>query len=296
MDEVDFYLEDLKSKFLKINPSEYFLSYSGGRDSHFLLWFIKEWLYKNDNKMWLEYKKIPIISVNTRMEHPEILRRMIDNSDIVLLPKLKPFEIKEKVGSPCFSKIQDQMIMRYQNGLRSPSTMQFIMGSKNGGKTMFKLNNTARTLLLSNKLHKISDKCCYHLKKRPMAEYRKKTKLKTILAVRGSEGLNRKSKYKSCFNKDKSKFTPIWDLTENILKKIEEEYKIEVPNVYKKINRTGCIGCPYGSYMGDVEKELSLLPNNRLKFVIEYFKESYDVLNIDYNNLQTDIYDFIGDE
>jgi 3'-phosphoadenosine 5'-phosphosulfate sulfotransferase (PAPS reductase)/FAD synthetase len=46
---------------------EYYLSYSGGRDSHFLLWFIKEYLH-NDT--------IPIVAVNTRMEHSEILERI----------------------------------------------------------------------------------------------------------------------------------------------------------------------------------------------------------------------------
>ena len=33
-DLVDLYLLDLKSKFNKINPNDYYLSYSGGRDSH----------------------------------------------------------------------------------------------------------------------------------------------------------------------------------------------------------------------------------------------------------------------
>jgi len=53
LDEIEFYLEDLKSKFAKIRPKDYYLSYSGGRDSHFLYWFIKEYL-KDD--------KIEIIS------------------------------------------------------------------------------------------------------------------------------------------------------------------------------------------------------------------------------------------
>lgn len=34
-EEIDFYLEDLKSRFPK-NRENYYLSYSGGRDSHFL--------------------------------------------------------------------------------------------------------------------------------------------------------------------------------------------------------------------------------------------------------------------
>ena len=52
MDNVDFYLEDLKSKFNKIDFNKYYLSYSGGKDSHFLYWFIKEYL--KDDKIQRE--------------------------------------------------------------------------------------------------------------------------------------------------------------------------------------------------------------------------------------------------
>lgn len=173
MTNADFYLLDLKSKFKKINPNEYYLAYSGGRDSHLIYWFMREYA--------TEYKDIPVIAVNTYMEHPEIRRRMYDNADKVLLPTMKPFEIKEKYGIPCFTKIQDEMIDRYQCGLRTPSTMQFIMGTKNGGKTMFKLSKKARELLLNDKLHKISAKCCTKLKKEPMKIYQKETGRKPIL-------------------------------------------------------------------------------------------------------------------
>ena len=38
-------LKCLKSRFqTKIDKHDYYLSYSGGRDSHFLYWFIKEYL------------------------------------------------------------------------------------------------------------------------------------------------------------------------------------------------------------------------------------------------------------
>lgn len=62
MDEVDFYLEDLKSKFRKLKNvggyDKYYLSYSGGKDSHFLYWFIKEYSYPEfkEDKKELEYK------------------------------------------------------------------------------------------------------------------------------------------------------------------------------------------------------------------------------------------------
>ena len=50
MDEEEFYLIDLKSKFDKIKPNTYYLTYSGGKDSHFIYWFIKEYLKRDDIK------------------------------------------------------------------------------------------------------------------------------------------------------------------------------------------------------------------------------------------------------
>ena len=65
---------------------------------------------------------------------------------------------------------------------------------------------------------------------------------------------------------------------------IYAKYHIEIPQIYKHIDRTGCMGCPYGSYKGETEKELELLNENQRKFVCEYFKESYELLGINTNN------------
>ena len=272
MNEVDFYLIDLKSRFDKIKPNTYYLSYSGGKDSHFLYWFIKEYLKRDD---------IKIVGINTYMEHHEIRDRILKNSDIVLYPKMKPFEIKEKYGSPCFSKMQDDFIDRYQRGSRCKSVMERINGYDSSGRswTKFRLSKKAKALLLSGKLHRVSPKCCKYLKKEPAREFEKETGLKPILGVRGGESVLRKSKYKSCFTNDK-KFTPIHDLSDELLNKIYEKYNIEIPSVYNHICRTGCMGCPYGSYKGDTEKELALINEAQFKFVCEYFKESYKVLGI----------------
>ena len=236
------------------------------------------------------------------MEHHEIRDRILKNCDIVLKPSLKPFEIKEKYGSPCFSKMQDDFIDRYQKGSRCKSIMERINGYDESGRswTKFRLNQTARELLLSNKLHRISPKCCKYLKKEPARQFEKESGLKAILGVRGSESALRKSKYKSCFTKDK-KFTPLHDLTDELLDKIYKKYNIEIPSVYNHICRTGCMGCPYGSYKGDTEKELMLINDNQFKFVCEYFKESYKVLGIDIEYIkskrnQISIFDFIKEE
>lgn len=289
IDEVDFYLEDLKSKFRKLKNvggyDKYYLSYSGGKDSHLLYWFIKEYSFP-------EFKDIKIVGINTCMEHPEIRDRILKNSDVVLIPKIKPFEIKEKYGIPCFSKMQDDFIDRYQRGSRCKSVLERVYGIDEDGNSWakFRLNKKAQELLLNNKLHKISPKCCKYLKKEPARKFEKETGLKAILGIRGNESVLRKSKYKSCFTKDK-KFTPLHDLSDDLEEKIYSKYKIGIPNIYKYIKRTGCMGCPYGSYAGDTEKELELLNDNQRKFIMEYFKESYEVLGI---HNQTTIFDFIG--
>ena len=95
--DVDLYLYDLKTKFDKINPEEYYLSYSGGKDSHLLYWFIKNYLKDN---------KIKIVGINTYMEHEEIRKRIYNNCDIVLLPTMKPFDIKAKYGIPCSTQTE----------------------------------------------------------------------------------------------------------------------------------------------------------------------------------------------
>lgn len=273
----EFYLMDLKSKFDKIKPNTYYLSYSGGKDSHFLYWFIKEYLKRDD---------IKIVGVNTYMEHHEILKRIVDNSDIVLYPEIKPFELKKKYGSPCFSKTQDDIIDRWQSGNRAPYLYARIDGkSLNGEKSQFGLSKKARKLLLEGNLHRISPKCCKYLKKEVGKKFQKESGLKPILGVRGGESLARRAVYKSCFQKD-GRFTPIWDLSDELLDKIYKKYNIEIPEVYNHVCRTGCMGCPYGSWKHDTEKELLLISDAQFKFVTEYFKESYEVLGIDVEKIR----------
>lgn len=85
-DIANAYLKFLEDRFKnKIDPDKYYLSYSGGKDSHLLLWFIKK---------WLKEERITIVGVNTGFEIPEIRNRIIKNSDVVLHPVMHRREIK----------------------------------------------------------------------------------------------------------------------------------------------------------------------------------------------------------
>lgn len=107
--------------------------------------------------------------------------------------------------------------------------------------------------------------------------------------MRGSESSIRRSQYKSCFTND-LKFTPLYDLTDEIEEEIYKKYDIDIPKVYDQLTRTGCMGCPYGSRYGDTDKELRLITDSQRKFICEYFKESYEVLGIETDNIQIKLF------
>ena len=267
---VNPFLKFLRDRFnAKIDFNDYFLAYSGGKDSHFLYWFIKEFLHDD---------RIEIVGVNTGFEIPEIRERIMRNSDIVLHPSMKRNEIKEKYGIPCYSKQQDEYIHRYQTGSRTENTMKAIMGEN----VFFNLNKIARENLLSGKLHKVSNKCCLYIKEKPMIDYAKQTGKKAIIGVRQSESKTRKAKYETCLQSN-GNFAPIYDFSDVLIEDIYKAYDIEIPNCYIYVQRTGCAGCPYGR---NCEKELALLPEQQRRKAIDYFKESYDIKGINYSNLQ----------
>lgn len=278
MNEITFYLEDLKSRFLGLDRSKYYLSYSGGKDSHFLYWLIKEYLHDED---------IEIVAINTRMEHPQILKRMYKYADRVLLPEKTIKQVCEQYGTPCFSKSKDIKVYRYQNGSRTEALMKYVNPQKDSN-SHFQLSKKASELLLNGKLHKISPYCCTVTKKRTIHKYEKESGKKAIIGVRQEEGATRKGKYKTCFT-SVGNFVPIYDLSDEMLEAIIKRYDIEVPKIYEHISRTGCMGCPYGHYTGNTEKELNLLSPAQRQYCISVFKESYDVLEVDYKNQQLEL-------
>lgn len=268
--QVKPFLEFLKDRFkAKIEPERYFLSYSGGKDSHFLFWFIKEYLRE---------ERIEIVGVNTSFEIPEIRDRILQNSDTVLKPSMRRQDIKAKYGIPCYSKQQDEFIYRYQHGNRSNNTMKYIMG----GNPVFTLNKGARERLLSGSLHPVSNKCCYYNKELPMVQYGKETGKKPIIGVRMAESMTRKAKYQTCLSRE-GNFTTLYDFSDILIDSIYTGYGIEIPKCYIYVARTGCAGCPYGR---NCESELALLSELQRKAAVNYFKESYDVKGIEYKNIQ----------
>lgn len=239
--------------------------------------------------------KIKIVSVNTRIEHVEIRQRMYKYADVVLLPDMFPKQVIEEYGMPCFTKQQDEHIQRYQNGLRSECLMKKITGET---KSKYNLNKKASELCLSGKLHRVSNRCCDVSKKEVMAKWGKKHNKKEILGVRGEESANRKVAYHTCLSK-KGKFSPLYDFTDEAVDAIYNVYNIPIPKLYNYTKRSGCIGCPYINDVKRIELDLRLATEQQRKYIIELFKESYDVKGVNYQQFldgsrQMDIFDYIG--
>lgn len=293
MNRAEFYLEDLKSKFAKINPSDYYLAYSGGRDSHFLLWFIREYL-KED-------RIIPVFS-NTGMEIPEIRDRALANAQVILKPTLKHAEIKEKYGIPLNTKSSDRWVYDYQRykamGTSDEDMKPWIKyyamrqvdaiehGRKTGKLSYTVVNKSTSNAMIAGTLHKVSPLCCDFLKKKPAHEYEKVTGKLPIKGIMGDESWRRKNKFTSCFN-SKKHFTPLWDLTEDLRDEIEKEFDIPVPSVYQYVKQTGCAGCPYGQHgkghgFANTNLALSLCSQGHRKFILDYFRESYEFKGYQY--------------
>lgn len=252
----------------KIQSEDYYLSYSGGKDSHLLLWFIKDYLHDT---------QIEIVSVNTFREHNDIRKRLYENCDIVLTPTMKMSEINAQYGMPCFTKTQDEHIHRYNKGLRSKSLMERVarIPRENGYISSFALNKIASELLLNDNLHKVSCKCCDFTKKQPLKNYEQKTHRCAILGVRSAESLQRKAKYKTCLSKN-GKFSPIYDFTDCMVDVLYRLYDIEIPSIYYFVDRTGCIGCPYGK-KNSVLEGLGQATVAQVKYALDSFGESYKV-------------------
>lgn len=270
------FLGGLQDRFRnKIDPENYALSYSGGKDSHLLWWFIKEWLHED---------RITIVGVNTGFEIPEIRNRILANSDVVLHPVMHRQELKKQYGIPCFTKKHDEFIYRYQHGNRSKNTMDYIMGNN----PILKLSKKQRALLLDGKLHPISNKCCIYNKEKALAKWQKENGKKPIIGIRQAESIQRKNAFHSCLNLKNGVFTPLYDWTNEMIELVYRVYSIHIPECYQYLERTGCAGCPYGRH---IETELSLLPELQRKAAISFFKESYDVLGVDYDNIQMTMYE-----
>lgn len=256
-------LEVIKKTINKYGEDNFYLSFSGGKDSQVVNKLLD---------MALPNNKIPRVFCNTGIEYNAIVKfvkalKEQDNRFEIILPRKNIKQTLEEVGYPFKSKEHSCKVGRYQNGSRSSSVMKYKEGKNRSEKYA-----CPKRLLYqyedSFKL-KISEQCCNEFKKKPFKDYQKKSgRSIAITGMMKQEGGERE--YINCIvtkNDKVVKFHPLAIVSFEWEEWFINEYQIQLCQLYNEpynFKRTGCKGCPYSL---DLQNQLATMevymPNER---------------------------------
>lgn len=170
-------------EYYQFFDGQVYISFSGGKDSTVLLDIVRK-----------IYPDVLAVFSDTGLEYPEIRDFVKTVSNVEWLKPRKNFQqVIEEYGYPVVSK-------------EVSSTIEMARGGNE--KMLAKLNNTRlqadgsphafncpKYQYLLNADFKISNKCCYYLKKAPMKSFSVKTGLHPIIGTMASESALRKKSW-----------------------------------------------------------------------------------------------------
>ena len=256
-EEFKFVLDERIQKIIVMNDRydlehKSYLSFSGGKDSvvvHKLL------------DLALPDNNIPRLFLNTGIEYRAItdfVKTLAKNDSriIILSSGINIPEMLRTYGYPFKSKEHSNKLSIYQHSGMESKTVQDYLGFNN--KSIFLCPKQLRYQFTSEFTLKVSDKCCYKLKKEPAKKWAKDNcKSITMTGMRSAEGGQRANKQCSVFYSkntteaykgDLKKFHPIFYMTDEWEKFFIEEYNLKLAFLYYapyNFKRTGCKGCPF---------------------------------------------------
>lgn len=263
MDDIfnfEFLLNDRIDKIKAVNiqldlEHNSYLSFSGGKDStvlHYLL------------DLALPNNRIPRVFINTGIEYNDIVNFVKDLASkddrfIIINSGVNIKKMLEKYGYPFKSKEHSVKIGAWQKGSRSKSIINYKDNVKYGCPKLLKYQFNDNFKL------KLSDKCCYVLKKNIFHKFEIANKRPiAITSIRKEEGGHR-ANIKGCLtskNDKIKKFHPLLVVDEQFKDFFIKKYNVELCRLYYEpfnFKRTGCKGCPYSldlQYQLDIMKEL----------------------------------------
>ena len=206
-----------------------YVAFSGGKDSTVLLHIVRN-----------IFPSIKAVYYDTGLEFPEIkdFVKTIDNVDIIR-PKLSFKQVIDKYGYPVISKEQSRRIHDY----RTTKSEKY--------KQICYKEISAKWKYMIDAPFKISDRCCYVMKKYPAYKYENNTKLHPIIGTMASESQRRLVSYLQygCNNFDSERPTskPLSFWTEKDIWGYIKLNNIQYSKIYDMgYYRTGCMWCMFG--------------------------------------------------
>ena len=273
-------LEIIRKTIGKYGESNFYVSFSGGKDSTVLHYLIDEALPNN---------KIPRVYINTGIEYNDILkfvkemqksdeRIQIVNSNVHI-----PSMLKQK-GYPFKSKEHAHKLAIYQRAGMTKAIQRYVDGLREDDSLSRFACPKALIYQFSNEFGlNVSDKCCDELKKKTAHRYEKKSGRNiSIIGLRMDEG-GQRANQKGCVvfdsKKQLKKFKPLNPVTDDWMDWYIESRKIKLCRLYYEpfnFKRTGCKGCPFALDLQDqLETMERLLPGERKQCEI-LWKPVYD--------------------
>lgn len=180
----EFILQDRIQKIQQIikqyGEENFFISYSGGKDSNVLSALVD---------MALPENKIPRVYCNTGIEYKVIVdfvkdKAAADDRFIIIQPKTPIKQMLEEKGYPFKSKEHSEIVGSYQKNGVGKWVAKYL---KTEGR--FACPDVLRYQFTPEFTLHISDKCCEELKEKPMALWqRKNNKPYGMLGIMPAEG------------------------------------------------------------------------------------------------------------
>lgn len=246
------------------------VSFSGGKDSTVLLDIVRS-----------EFPNVKGVFCDTGLEYPEIKQfiKQTDNVDIVR-PKKTFKQVITEYGYPVISKEQSACIDEIRNTKSKKLRNRRLYGDKKG---RFKLSD--RWFYLLDAPFRISDKCCYHLKKSPLFSYERRNKTKPFIGTMTEESCLRRSAYLrlgcNAFEATHPTSKPLSFWKQQDVLHYIQEHDLEIAPCYGNITevnpqltflenketklmctgvkRTGCIFCCYGCHRDSIPNRFQRL-------------------------------------
>lgn len=221
-----------------------YVSFSGGKDSTVLLDLVRRL-----------YPEVPAVFSNTGLEYPEIVDFVKQTDNVVILKPKKTFlDVIKDYGYPIISKEQSQYIYDARNTKSDKQRDVRLNGNKFGRG---KVSNKWKKLI--DAPFKVSDKCCYHLKKSPFKKYEKETGFTPYIGEMAEESSLRAQKYTkygcNAFDTKRPISRPMMFWTEKDIWDYIKLYNIPYSKIYDMgYTRTGCIFCGYGCHLENPNK------------------------------------------
>lgn len=249
----------IKDTIKKYGEDNFYISFSGGKDSTIIHYLVD---------LAIPHNHIPRVFINTGVEYQDIVKfvqEMAKNDErfVILKPIKSIKQVCETYGYPFKSKERSLKVGEWQKGSKAKSILKY----KYGGSLFQRPNSLLYQFEEGFKL-KISDKCCYKLKKEPIHKREKENnKPIAITGMRKDEG-GQRANIKGCIITKGSKVVKFHPLL--VVSEEWEEWFIKTHNIklcklyYEPFNfkRTGCKGCPFNLNLQEqLEVMRRLLPN-----------------------------------